>query len=99
MTQIEIEKLFTEKLNKFTVPQQRIIKYLLSGAKLTTVNRHHMSGGDYMWILKEGDNPSYAGSVYKAFWGIGCTIRKITGQTINMAEFYHVSTNFRVTSN
>ncbi len=98
MTQIEIEKLFVDKFNKFTEPQQRVIKYLLEGAKLTTVNKHHQSGGDYMWILHEGGNPCYAGSVYKAFWGIGYTIRKLTGNMINMADFYYTDTNFRVTN-
>lgn len=96
MTQIEIEKLFVDKFNKFTEPQQRIINYLLSGAKLTTVNKHHRSGGDYMWILQEGGNPCYAGSVYKAFWGIGYTIRKLTGVDVPMGKYYHIDTNFKI---
>jgi hypothetical protein len=98
MTQIEIEQLFTEKFNKFTEPQQRVIKYLLAGAKLTTVNKHYASGGDYMWILHEGGNPCYAGSVYKAFWGVGHTIYKLTGKRVNMAVNFYVDTNFRVTN-
>ena len=97
MTKIEIEKLFVDKFNKFTEPQQRVVKYLLKGAKLTTVNKHYQSGGDYMWILQEGRNPCYAGSVYKAFWGVGHTIKKLTGVNVKMGEFYYVNTNFRVT--
>jgi hypothetical protein len=97
MTQIEIEKLFVEKRSKFTKPQQRIIDLLLAGARLTTVNKHHQSGGEYMWIMSEGGNPCYAGSVYKAFWGIGYSIRKITGIDPQMGKYFYVDTNFTVT--
>lgn len=72
---------------KFTDPQQAIVDKLLRGWKLTTVNTHHMSGGDYMWIEYPGAEPSYAGRVYKAFWNIEYAIRKQTGIKFDMSVF------------
>lgn len=72
---------------RFTDPQQAIVDKLLRGWKLTTVNTHHMSGGDYMWIEYPGAEPSYAGRVYKAFWNIEYAIKKQTGIKFDMSVF------------
>tara|TARA_B110000503_G_scaffold143002_1_gene242052 strand:+ start:4752 stop:5033 length:282 start_codon:yes stop_codon:yes gene_type:complete len=72
---------------KFTDPQQAIVDKLLRGWKLTTVNTHHMSGGDFMWVEYPGAEPSYAGRVYKAFFNIGYSIQKQTGKAFDMGVF------------
>ena len=71
-------KLITENKIKFTKPQQVIVDHILRGDKLITVNQHHQSGGQMMWIRKGDTDPSYAGHVYKAYQHMCWTIRKAT---------------------
>jgi hypothetical protein len=69
---------------KFTPPQQKIVDNLLDGYTIIIMNPHHMSGGEWMWKVPGSDYPRYAGHVYKAFWGVFHTIRKYTGEEIDM---------------
>lgn len=87
MTTTEFKSFLQENNIKFTKPQQAIVDKLLLGWKLTLVNTHHMSGGDYMWIKYPGAEPSYAGRVYKAFWNIEYAIKKQTGIKFDMSIF------------
>ncbi len=66
---------------KLTPPQKLIVDKLLSGKKIIVVNTHRMSGGEMMWIRDENNLNSieYAGSVYKAFFGIAWSIKKAKG--------------------
>jgi len=84
----EFENFINEKKVKFTDPQKNIIKNLLQGSKLVVVNQHYASGGDYMWLHDGHSRPSYAGSVYKAFWGAQWSIQKQTGVKVPFGELF-----------
>jgi hypothetical protein len=94
MTSIQLGSFIVENKVKFTEPQHKIIDNLLRGSKLTVVNKHHQSGGDYAWMHKNNSKPSYAGSVYKAFWNTEYAIKKQTGVDIKFGLHFMVDTNF-----
>lgn len=87
MTNLELQELCARENVKFTIPQQKIVVKLFRGAKLTTVNRHHMSGGEFRWVDYPGADPSYAGKVYKAFFNIFYQIKKQTGIIVDPRNF------------
>jgi len=58
---------------KFTKPQQAIIDRLATGDRLTVINQHHMSGGEFRWKSPNG-NLDYAGKVYRAFFNIAYVV-------------------------
>jgi len=72
---------------KFTKPQKYIVDKFLSGWKLTRVNTHHMSGGQYMWVSPYSSSLQHAGHVYKAFHNIYWTIKKQTGITVDLSQY------------
>ena len=78
--------LLTHKI-KFTKPQQDIVNKFIDGWRLTKVNTHHMSGGQYMWISPYSSYLQHAGHVYKAFHNIYRTIKKQTGIEINLSQY------------
>jgi hypothetical protein len=87
MTNQDLQVLLDTKYVKFTKPQRAIVDRLLKGAKLTVVNSHRMSGGEFMWVDYPGAYPSYAGKVYKAFFNIFYQIKKQTGVVVNPSDF------------
>tara|TARA_R110000782_G_scaffold98188_8_gene183436 strand:- start:704 stop:994 length:291 start_codon:yes stop_codon:yes gene_type:complete len=64
---------------KFTLAQQKIVDRLLKGHRLMIVNKHHMSGGSFVWRSDVSLNHEYAGRVYKAFFNIGYTLGMDSG--------------------
>lgn len=72
---------------KFTKPQKYVVDKFLDGWRLTRVNTHHMSGGQYMWVSPYSSSLQDAGHVYKAFHNIFWTIKKQTGIEINLSEY------------
>jgi len=81
---------------KFSQPQKDIIDKLQKGWKIWIINKHHMSGGQWMWKTPYSSNPQYAGKVYRAFWNILWFIRKyentISGEWVDLempSEFFH----------
>lgn len=87
MTNLELQELCARENVKFTIPQQKIVVKLFRGAKLTRVNKHHMSGGEFRWIDYPGADPSYAGKVYKAFYNVFYQIKKQTGVVVPAGSF------------
>lgn len=73
-----LQTILDSKKIKLTPPQKVIADRLLKGYKIIVVNQHRMNGGEWMWIADETDLETimYAGSVYKAFWGLDRNIRK-----------------------
>lgn len=90
MEQAAIEKLFVEKFNKFTKPQQAIITRFLAGDKLTTINNHHLSGGEWRWVRSSSTYLEYAGHISKASSGIYWTLKKLVGVEVNFMKYYFV---------
>jgi hypothetical protein len=72
---------------KFTAPQKRIIDRLLDGYHIQVINKHRMSGGEWMWKHSESENIEYAGSVYKAFFNVFYQIKKQKGITFPNSTF------------
>jgi len=95
---LEAKDTFTElvKMTKFTEPQQVIVDHILRGDKLITVNQHHRSGGQMMWIRKGDSSPSYAGHVYKTYVGMTWAICKATGIEPDMSFCWDRSRNIVV---
>lgn len=72
---------------KFTKPQKYIVDKFLNGWKLTRVNTHHMSGGQYMWVSPYSSSLQEAGHIYKAFHNIRRTIKKQIGIEVDLFEY------------
>lgn len=64
---------------KFTPPQKKIVNLILKGYTIEVVNRHHVSGGDFMWKNPNSHNLEHAGKVYKAFFNVFYQIKKQSG--------------------
>jgi hypothetical protein len=75
---------------KLTPPQKLIVEKLLKGYKIIVVNQHRMNGGEMHWIKDEKNLNSieYAGSVYKAFFGLAWSIRKAKGVDFPIGELF-----------
>ena len=61
---------------KFTDPQAKIVERLLRGDKVTMINTHYRSGGDFVWYDADGYSWSKEYVGYKAFWGAMYAVRK-----------------------
>lgn len=55
---------------RFSPPQKRIVERLLNGDMIEVVNKHYLSGGEWMWSRPDSENLEPAGKVYKAFWNV-----------------------------
>lgn len=89
---IEITLYGETKKVKFTEPQACIMKRLLNGDKVTTVNTHRMDGGDFVWYndsIKEGSYWGFERVGYKAFWGAMLAVGKAFGSTWNEIRDIH----------
>lgn len=64
----------TKKVN-FTSPQARIMERLLSGEKVTMINTHWMSGGEFVWYNEDGYEWGKESVGYRAFNGAMYAIR------------------------
>jgi hypothetical protein len=72
---------------KFTPPQQKIVDKLLKGYTIRVINKHRMSGGEYVWKKPNSENLEYAGKIYKAFWNVLYQIRKQKGISLSTKGF------------
>ncbi len=77
MKKIDITWKGETKKVSFTDPQARIIERLLNGEKYVVVNRHRMSGGDFIWYDADGYSFEYVG--VRAWQGAMFAIRKAFG--------------------
>jgi len=72
---------------KLTKPQQKIYSRLLAGEKVTHVNTHRQSGGEFVWAKE-----SYNGGIdyektvwmsevvgYRAFWNLMRELNRVEG--------------------
>ncbi len=82
----ELKKIIEDNKIKLTPPQKKIYNKLMQGYKLTVVNKHHMSGGQFMWKSPNSDYLEHAGSVYKAFFNINWAIKKQSGIIYNIGK-------------
>lgn len=53
-----------------TKPQREILKMLKAGYRITIVNKHHMSGGQWQWMDSEGNLTHQGGKIYRPFWNL-----------------------------
>jgi len=73
-----------------TTPQTDILLKLRCGWKIWIVNKHHASGGQWMWKRPGQERPEYAGKVYKAFWGLMRNVLYENGfEDTAPADFFH----------
>lgn len=66
---------------KFSAPQKRIVERLLEGYQIEVVNKHYLSGGEWMWNSPYSASLQPAGKVYKAFCNVFYQIKKQKGIT------------------
>ena len=62
---------------KFTDPQARVMERLLRGEKVTMINTHWMSGGEFVWYQPDGNyswGKEYVG--WRAYQGAMRTVEK-----------------------
>jgi len=75
---------------KLTPAQKLIVDKLLKGYKIIVVNQHRQNGGEMQWIKDENNLNSieYAGSVYKAFFGVAWSIYKVRKVEFPIGELF-----------
>lgn len=79
---------------KFTKPQGRIVRRLLNGERVTYINQHWVSGGEFVWYHEDGDYTWGKESVgYRAYNGAMRAI--INAFNMNREEQTKLYNNFQ----
>lgn len=88
ITSNDLKVMISENKLKFTPPQQKIVDKLLKGDRLTRINSHRLSGGEFMWKNVDCSYLEHAGKVYKAFFNIERSIEKQCGIEISVGKSF-----------
>jgi hypothetical protein len=82
---------------KLTKAQQKIYDRLLAGEKVCNIHTHRQSGGEFVWVKKDGERPDYERTVwehepvgYRCFWNMMRRLHNDQGpKCIDVTCYFH----------